>query len=207
MGKKKVKSLTAKNGKPQNHVQKSFKDLVAEAATETVKPYVQQQLQFLGYQLQQENVESMRTLYTRMTTLENLCLKQFNMTEDQLAELVADSEDKASGYSKVDGVIEAGDYIRLTIETKAKDQDEFKGLTKLIVENVGIEPLTLGTEIEPLLIGLKTNEPTELEFGKDKSLIARVNINRISRKPKVEKPQLKAVNKEEVNNEGANTGA
>ena len=206
MGKK--RKPTAKNGKPQQRPQKSFPDLVAEAAKNVVKPYVQQQIQNLGFHLKQENVESMRMLYTRLTTIEKLILKKHKISEDEFAELVADTEDESNGLKKVKGIIEKGDLVRLSISTKTKDQKEFQGSSRLVIEDVGNEPFTLGSEVEPQLLGLKVGEKTELSFGKDDKMLAEVIINRVSRRPKPkEAPKKEEPKKEESKKEAVNDSA
>lgn len=161
--------------------QDSFKKLVAEAAKNAVKPYLDKQIQALGFQLQQQQQESLRALYTRLVTVEGILMEKFDIDEAGLANLVADTEDKAAGLRSVD-VIEEGDLVRLEVATKAADQEEFQGNSRLVVEAVGLAPLTLGPEIEPQLVGLKVGEVKEVAFGADNSMVAKLTINRVSRK-------------------------
>jgi bacillopeptidase F (M6 metalloprotease family) len=183
MGKKRAK--TEKNKTKGVAQQSSFKELVAEAAQNAVKPYLNQQIQQLGIALQNQQNETLRALYTRVVTLEKLAQKHFNLTEDQLANLVAETEDAAQGLTSAES-IEEGDLVRLEISTKTKEDNEYTGTSRLIVENVGLEPLTLGPEIEPQLIGLKTGDEKVLNFGQDGTMEAKVVVNRVSRAIKQE---------------------
>lgn len=204
MGKKKGGKV-AGGAKPQ----KNFQQLVAEAATQTVKPFIQQQMQMLGHQLQQEQQSTMRALYVRATTLESIIQEKFEISDSQLAELVADTEDKGSGLLKVEGEAEEGDTLRITVSTKAKDQEEFQGTSKLLIDNLGKEPFTIGPELEPHLVGMLKGDVKEVPFGKDESLIAKLEVNRVSRRPVVEKPGIAEAPKEVEKTKGvvdANAG-
>ena len=216
MGKKKEQKRelkpTAKNGKPQVHPQQSFKQQISDASLAKLKPFIGQQVQLLGLQLQQEQQSTLRMLYTRLITVEKVIMDKLDITQDQFTDLVADEEDSSSGLKKVD-VVKEGDLVRLEVSTKAADQKEFQGTSKMIVENCGLEPMTMGPEIESNLIGLKVGETKEIKFGKDDKMLAKVVINRVSRRPTP--PKLKEEPKvevktdepaEEVKNEDSNAG-
>ena len=178
---------------------------VIEAANQVVKPFVRQEVQLLGRQLQQEQNETLRAIYTRLTTLEGIVQKELKISDDQLAELVADTEDKGYGLKKTTEAAKEGDYLRITASTKAKDQEEYQGVSKLVVAGVGQEPFTLGPELEPELIGMKAGETKEVEFGKNKEFKAKLEVNRVSRRPEPKKPKvtLKKENKEGTTNANA----
>lgn len=206
MGKKRERKPTAKNGKPQQHAQKPVADMAADIAVSKLN----QQLQVLAMRLQQDQQQALRGIYVRLMTLEGIIQDKLKVSDTELAELVADTEDKAAGLLKVtDSATEKGDTLRLTVATKAKDHEEFQGESKLVVDNVGNEPYTIGPELEPKLIGLKINDAVELEFGKDGGMVAKIEVNRISRRPapkKVEKAEEKTEAKQETIDESKNEG-
>lgn len=196
MGKKKADKPTAKNGSPQVHAQKSVSNIAADLATSQLKNYVDQRLQTLGRQLQQETNQTLRALYIRLSTLEGIVQNEFKIDDSQLAELVADTEDKGSGLEKVEGEATNGDTLRITVSTKSKDQTEFQGTSKLLIDNLNQEPLTIGPQLEPHLLSMSVDDVKEVSFGEDNELIAKLEVNRISRKKVIE-------TKQEIPNENA----
>ena len=155
---------------------------LTEAANKVLKPYIHQQLQLLGRQLQEDQKQTLRTLFTRVATLESIIQKEFKITDTQLAELVADMEDSGSGLTKVTEGADTGDTLRITLSTKLKEQEEFQGESRLLIDDLGNEPLTIGPELEPALIGLKAGESKEVEFGDEGKLVAKLEVNRVSRR-------------------------
>lgn len=175
-----TKAKGKKGTSGNSHQGENFKDMVASASLLKVKPFLDQQLRMIAMQLRQEQQSTLRSLYVRTVTLEKLIMDKFDISDDQLSSLVADTEDKSAGLEPAD-IIEKGDTIRLEVSTKTKDQEEFQGSSRSLVESVMTEPYALGEEIESELIGLKTGEVKEFDFGEDKKMTAKVVISRISR--------------------------
>ncbi len=189
MGQKKKKrdlKPTAKTGKPQQHQQKTFLKLVEEASIHKVKPYIQENFQQMGFQLQKEQNVGLSAMARRLVVTEQILCDKLGFTMDELSDRVFDMEDKDSGYFKVDE-IKQGDLARITVSTKAEGQEEFKGESKLEITDVGNAPFSLGPEVEPQLIGMKTGETKEVAFGKDKKMLAKITVRRVSEKTKAPK--------------------
>ena len=182
MGKKKGSSKSNGKGFDRNLS-------LVEAANQVVKPFVEQKVAQLGMQLHQEQTQTLRAIYTRLTTLEGLIQDKFDIDDEALAELVADTEDRGQNLFKQDGEAKEGDTLRITVSTKMDDQEEFQGESKLLVDSLGIAPFTIGPELEPQLIGLKMGQVVELKFGEDNKMVAQVTINRISRRPEVKESE------------------
>ena len=185
MGQKKQKKLTAKTGAAQQHQQKSFNKLVGEASLEKVKPFVQAQVQQLGMEMQQALMQTVASLVNRLVVLEELAVEKSGVSMEELINRVADLEDKQTNYEKVEEVIE-GDLVRLKIATKMEDQEDFQGESALAITGCGKDPLTLGPELEPQLIGMQVGDMKQIAFGKDKKMIAKIEVQRVSRKIVVE---------------------
>lgn len=185
MGKKR-KQTTKQTG---NRNQKSFQEQVAGAVNQKLDQVIQQRINYLGSLLSNQLKNQLEDLYARLTTLEDLCCKEFELTVDELSLLVADTEDKMMGLEAAD-VVEVGDLVRLIISTKTKEQEEYAGSTKQKLSQAG-SGRTFGKEIEDAIIGMKTSEEKEIEFGKDKSMVAKLRVEKISRLPKKEDEEVK----------------
>lgn len=183
MGKKRTNKPTAKNGQPQVHQQKSFAALAGDLAITKLQPFIQQQVQVLGYRLQNEMNNTQRLLFTRLTTLEKLVQNLNNISDEEYRNLVADTEDSSEGLELVNSAAENGDTLRVSVSTKAKDQEEFAGNSMLKIDNLGNEPFSIGPELEPELIGMSAGDVKEVAFGKDKEMTAQLTVNRVSRRP------------------------
>lgn len=180
MGKKranKVQSL-----KPND----SFQNVVNKAVRSNMQQFVLEQIQRVGQGLARELNGSLEDIYARLTTLEEVVLKQVGMTADEFAGLVANTEDQAAGLELVEtGNVEKDDVVRLEVETKTEDQKEYQGSSKLKLTNTG-SGATLGTELEEAILGMSLGETKEVPFGKDKKMTAKIKVVRVSRYPKKE---------------------
>lgn len=203
MGKKRKQTLTAKQGKPQQHSQLNFQDQVAAAVNQKLEVTINQKMNYVASIILRETKASLEDLYARLSTLETLALEKFGVSEDEFALLVSEAEDASIGLEKVD-VIEKGDRVRLVVATKTKDQEEFAGSSKTRLEDAG-SGNTFGLEIESAILGMKTNETKEIEFGKDKGMVAKLTVLRISRyiKEEVEEVKTDDVKGDEVENTNA----
>lgn len=181
MGKKKRQPS---NAKPTQ----SFEQMVSDASIAKLKPFIQQQVVQFGNMLAKNTESIFQALYARLETLEDLCFDKFGVTQEDFALLVAATEDKHAGLTESGELVEKGDTVRIQISTKAKDQEEFQGTSRLKIDNVGAGT-NLGPDIEEALIGKKIDEEFEIEFGAEKEMVAKIKVNRTARlpKPKTEK--------------------
>lgn len=174
--------------KSQNHVQQSMGNMVSRAALAQLGPQIGEMIQAgirqLGSQLATQQASTLETLFSRIRVLEEIAVTKLGYTKEALAEMVADIEDTAENLTKAE-TIENGDVVRLEVSTRAKDQTEFQGSSRLKISKTGSGE-TIGAELETALVGMKAGETKELEFGADKQMVAKFVINRVSRPIKVE---------------------
>lgn len=170
-------------GNPQNHQTQSFGQMVSQAALAQLKPFivdmVQQEVDQLSAKLTQQTANTIEMLYLRVLTLEDVAMEKLSITKDELAERVATREDLSEGLEAA-AEAKVGDVIRMEIKTKTKDQPVFAGSSRLKVYSLG-SGRTIGKELEDGIVGLKSGETKQIEFGKDKEVVAEVTINRVSR--------------------------
>ena len=92
--------------------------------------------------------------------------------------MVADLDDKASGFiEKEGGVITSGDRVRVQIEARQKDKEQYEAPTTQVVNNVG-SGRTLGGAVEEALLGMAKSETKEIEVGQG-ALFVRATIQKI----------------------------
>lgn len=170
--------------KGQQHVQQSMGQMVSKAALAQMGPaierYVQNVVQRLGSQLAMQQASTLETMFSRIVVLESILIEKFGYTKEDLATKVSEIEDEKEGLKLVDGGIEKGDVVRLEVRTRAKDQAEFQGSSRLKLYKTGTGE-TLGEELESAILGMKNGEVKTVEFGKDQSMVAEFTINRVSR--------------------------
>ena len=85
-------------GKP--HQTRSFEQLVGKANQEALKPFIMQQLNFLGMQLRQSQIRDLASIQMRIMALEKFMIEKLGITEDDLAVKVAELEDEATGFKR-----------------------------------------------------------------------------------------------------------
>tara|TARA_R110000868_G_C10973188_1_gene771558 strand:+ start:90041 stop:90640 length:600 start_codon:yes stop_codon:yes gene_type:complete len=161
--------------------QQSFKNLVAEASAKAVTSVIDQRIQQLGLQLAQNQARELGGIATRLAVMEQICIEKLGITNEDLAERVAEFEDEALGFEKVETVAE-GDTVRVTVAAKKSDEKEYGEESNVQITNTGLSPYTLPKEIEEGVVNLTTGETVEIAFGKDDAMKAKVTIDRISRK-------------------------
>lgn len=171
------------NNVKQLRPQNAFQDQVAQAVNQKMADYVSKQVNYLGSILAQEQKSNLEDIYSRLVALETLVLKNFNVSEDQFALMVADVQDNHAGLVSVDSV-EKGDLVRLEISTKTKNQVDYSGISRQRIPQVG-SGQTFGPQIEDAIVGMKLHEVKEIEFGQDNQLVAKLNVQRISRSKEV----------------------
>lgn len=170
--------------KSQQHLQQSMGNLVSRAALAQMGPsienYVQQVVRQLGSQLAVQQASTLETIFARVVVLETIIMEKFDYTSEDLARLVADNEDQKENLVTAESV-EVGDVTRLEISTKTKDQEDYQGTSRLKVYNTGSGE-SIGEELEKALIGMKSGETKEVQFGKDQEMSAKITMERVSRK-------------------------
>lgn len=152
----------------------------AEMVKEHIKPFVAEQINFLGSQLAGQQRDMLEMLYIRLTALEELVMEKLDLPAEDLSNKVVDLQDKLASLESVDDEVRLGDRVRITVSTKTVDQVEFAGSSKMMIDNAG-SGQTIGAELESALIGLKAGTTVELKFGSNKELDAKIEVNKISR--------------------------
>lgn len=173
-----------KKGNKQQHLQQSMGQMVSKAALAQLGPHIERYVNAvvgnLGQQLAMQQASTLETLFSRVVVLEKILMEKYGYTAEDLATRVSDIEDEKESLKLVDGAIEKGDVVRLEVKTKAKDQAEFQGSSRLKLYKTGSGE-TIGEELESALIGMKAGETKQVEFGKEKGMVAEFTINRVSR--------------------------
>lgn len=160
----------------------SFANLVAQATDRALKQTIGQEIQQLGFRLAQNQSRELAGIVTRLSAIEQIVCEQFNIGDDVLATKVADIEDQATGYEKVDTASEVGDLLRLTVSTKPSGNEEYGNDAKIQITSLNNGNLTLPKELEEALVGTTTGQTLELPFGKEGEHKAKITVDRISRK-------------------------
>lgn len=181
MGKKKSSS--------GNHLQQSMGQMVSRAALAQMGPQIEQMVRAyvnqLGNQLAVQQASTLETLFARVVVLETIVMEKLGYSTEDLTKMVANIEDEKEGLTLVEGAAELGDVVRLEIATKAKDQAEFQGSSRLKISQTGTGQ-TIGTELETAVLGMKAGETKEVSFGKDGAMTAKITVDRVSRGQKAE---------------------
>lgn len=177
--------------KSAQHVQQSMGQLVSRAALTQMGPEIEQlvraYVQNLGSQLAVQSASTLETLFARVVVLESIVIEKLGFTAEDLTNKVADIEDEKQGLLKVDAV-ELNDVVRVEIRTKTKDQPDYQGSSRLKISQTGTGQ-TIGQELEGALLGMKTGETKEVQFGQDQGMTAELKLNRVSRRPATPAPQ------------------
>lgn len=186
--KKKKKDLRAAKGAAKPN--RSFEQMTAEANRKALEPYIAQLIGHYFQVIKNSLTQELDGLYLRLTALEKIAMDKFDMSADDLSDMIADIEDELSGLDKVeDGECVNGDVVRIEISTKLKkdEKEDYKGSTKYVLENLANPPFAIAKEVEDSILGMKVGDVKETAFGKgDAEVVAKIAIDRISRAPKVE---------------------
>lgn len=182
MGKKRGQ----KSGKP--HQNRSFEQLVGKANQEALKPFIMQQMNFLGMQLRQAQLKELSSIQMRIMALEKFAIEKLNITEDDIANKVAELEDEATGLILSSEGAKEGDLLRATIQVKTEGQDEFGPEQRMQIDKLALEPFTVTEDFEKQLVGIAQGETREVKMDEGKTLV-NVTADRIS----TPKPQPKPV--------------
>ncbi len=184
--KNKRKNKSPKLGRKQQT--QSFEQHMLTQTLNKFKPYINAEINAAAQDIANQQKNLLESLYVRVRTLEELVIEKFkDISKDVLAARIATIEDEARNLDEVN-IVKKGDRVRISISTKAKDKDKYEGTSKLLIDQVGTGR-TVGMELENALLNMKTSEVKELEFGKDKTMVAKLTVNRISRNLKAEAEQ------------------
>lgn len=155
----------------------SFQDSVSDVAVNKLKPM----MMGLFDQYKKEQTDNFQGLYERLTALEKLVLEKTNTSDEDYAERVVDVQDNFYSLAKVSDAAVLGDVLRVEVSTKAKDQEEYQGKSRFMIQSLG-SGRAIGVQLEEALVGMNIGETKELEFGVDNSMVAKITVNRISRR-------------------------
>jgi hypothetical protein len=174
--------------KPQQSFQQMVSEASSNAALNKIMPEVEKMVrayvQQLGQNLAMQQASTLETLFARVVVLESIVMEKLGYSTDDLTEMVAKTEDEKEGLIAVEEA-QLGDVVRLEVRTKTKDQEEFQGSSRLKIYQTG-SGQTLGPEMESAILGMKAGETKEVSFGQDQQLLAKITVNRCSRKVNIE---------------------
>lgn len=193
-----AKKRKDRRGKKHGQQQQSFKDFMLDQTLNKFRGYIDSQIQVVGQILQRQNQSTFEMLYMRALILEEiLCEKFEDVTKESLSMLVAEKQDERDGFESAD-VVELGDRVRVEFKFKPDKEDaEWSKSSRQQLDNVG-SGMTMGEELEKEVIGMKTGEKKEFQFGNEKNKqVGYFYVNKISRKPKP--PAKEEAKKEESN--------
>lgn len=175
------------NKKGQQRLQQSMGNMVSRAALAQLGPHIEQTVvdyvNQLGSNLSTQTASTLESMFSRIVVLETILIEKMGYTKEDLANKVADIEDQNQGLKKTESSVEKNDVVRLEIKTKMKEQTEYQGTSKLRISQIG-SGQTLGLELESAIIGMKSGETKEVEFGQNKEMLAQITLNRVSRSEK-----------------------
>lgn len=173
MGKKRG----AKSSKPRATA--SFEQLVGKANQEALKPFIMQQMNLMGMQLRQASLKELSSIQMRIMALEKFAIEKLGITEDDIANKVAELEDEATGFILTEEAAVAGDLLRATIQVKTEGQEEYGPEQRMQIEKLAQQPFTVTEGFEAQLVGIKTGETRDVTMDEGKTLV-RVTADRIS---------------------------
>lgn len=159
----------------------SFEQMVSDASLAKMKPFIQQEVVRVSQLMIQEQMGNFQSIFERLTALEKLVMEKTGVSDEEYVSRVTDVQDQFQGVKRLDRAAQAGDILRVEVSTKAKDQEDYQGTSRMMIASLG-SGTSIGKELEEQLIGLKAGEEKVLEFGKDKLLVAKIVINRVSGK-------------------------
>lgn len=192
----------------QAHPQQSFKEMVADATLARLSGYIDNEIEGAAQAILARQQNAMANLLTRLVATEEILSEKLGVTKVELAERVANIQDRAEGYENItDRGAQQDDRVRIEIKTKTEDQVDFAGSSRLQIDNTG-SGSTLGKELEAGILGMAVGETREVKFGKDGSMAASITLNKISARPKQEAaPQAEETPSEAAPQETPNASA
>lgn len=194
----------------------SFANMMSQAQLKALKPFIEQQVQMQGFQIQQKVtrlfLEQMAGIQTRIIALEELLLETTNLTQADMATRVTEVEDKGMGYELVEGPAAENDMVRIDYKEKEEGAEYAENWEKLRINALGRkvqDRVQTIEELETALVGMTSGEEKEVylppetenvpEGQEAKGAYVLAKMVRVSRKPAPEPVKDEAPNKEESN--------
>lgn len=167
-----------KKSSGNSHANNSFEQLVAKAVNARLERYIHELFTHFGNDLSQRVFRQLANIQTRIMAIEDIIVEKLNITEAEIQQRVASIEDDATGYKSVSRPAEAGDLLRVSIETKAKGTEEFTAPVKRQITKLLNQPYSLTETIEQALVGVSAGETKEVTLEGD--FLVRVTVDRVS---------------------------
>lgn len=184
MGKKR-----GQGGRSGKQPAQSFEQYMLSQTLNKFKGYIDSTVKQEVMSIAHQQKQLLENLYIRIRVLEELLMAKFEeVDKEYLAERITEIEDTTEGYTIVPEVVEEGDRVRVSIATKAEEQEDFQGESRIMIDNVG-SGQNIGKELESNMIGMKAGETKEFKFGQDEKMTAKVKMNKVSRRPKPPEPK------------------
>ena len=181
-----------KRGKGGNGVKQrtqSFEQYMLNQTLNKFKGYIDSTVKQEVMSIAHQQKQLLENLYIRIRVLEELLMSKFDeVDKEYLAERITEIEDTTEGYTIIPETVEEGDRVRVSIATKSKDQEDFQGESRIMVDNVG-SGQNIGKELEGAMLGMKAGETKEFQFGQDENMTAKIVMNKVSRRPKPPEPK------------------
>lgn len=191
--------------KKEPHPTMSFTDLVAKKNTDTLKPYIDQQINQLGMKLAQGQLGALAPTLLRLSALEDVLKEKLGETDESLATRVVEMEDRALGVELSQDAAAAGDTVRYSIQINGEGQ-----LHKQTARNLG-KPRTDSTpeqlQIQQALIGLSAGEATVVEIPGAKLKLLMERVSKAPKKIPITELPIKEFPSEVAKPEGDNVAA
>lgn len=165
----------------QSKPKQSFEQMVSDASLSKLKPFIQSEVTRVSRLMVQEQMGGIQALFERLTAVEKIITEKLGISDEEYVNRVTDVQDEFMGVKALDREAKEGDVVRVEISTKQKSQEQYQGTSRMMISNLGAGT-SIGKELELSLVGLKAGEIKVVEFGPEKSLEAKILINRISGK-------------------------
>lgn len=149
------------------HATQSFTQMVGKANQEALKPFIQEQVinavRIIQANLARQQLEALAGVQTRIVVLEKIVKEKLGYTEEQLADMILQVEDEATGHTEnTSGAVE-GDLVRMRVAGKPASEEKYGPETKLSVHHLAKEPTQTHLDLEKGIIGMKKGETREIE--------------------------------------------
>lgn len=129
--------------------------------------------------LVREQMEFIGNISRRLAVAEDLLLENTQVTIDDIEARITDKEDAAWGLEGVSDSVKEGDCVRISLQSRGKDEGEFAAESRVMVANVARAPFALDEDFDNHLLGLKNGQSRQFESG---DRVFSVQVNKISRK-------------------------
>ena len=156
---------------------KSFDQMISQSNRDALKPFIMQQMQLLGQQLNMNLLKSLEPVQLRIMVLEKILAEKLGISEDEIMKRVSDEEDAATGFAISSEPLKKGDTLRAELKVKRKGEKEFTPPSKDRISNVAVEPYTVSKEFEEGLLGMVVGDVKETKVDESEVIL---KVERIS---------------------------